>query len=65
MNKLAGGSLLSCGHYQVLSDHRVKLAAAGLEQKPMWCIECAGWQRVIPAENHDDIVDTSDNDVLQ
>lgn len=60
MRKLAGGNPLECGHSQVLSDHRTRLASAGFEQKPAWCVECEDWRRVIPQE-----VDTSDNDVLE
>lgn len=60
MEKLAGGKALSCGHTQVLSEHRMRLAAAGYEQSPVFCVECGDWSNILP-----DIVDTSANDVLQ
>lgn len=48
MKKLSGGSRLSCGHQQVLSPYRIKLATAGLEQNPVWCLECDDWTNVQP-----------------
>jgi len=49
MQKLSGGQLLECGHSQVLSEFRQRIALSGLEQRPVWCIECTDWTRVLPS----------------
>lgn len=54
MNKLAGGNLLACGHYQVVSNLRSRFAAAGRVQHPVFCIECDDWSDLLP-EKQDDV----------
>jgi hypothetical protein len=46
--KIAGGNLLDCGHYQVLSAYRLKLSAYGQEQSSVWCVECQDYTRLAP-----------------
>lgn len=48
MEKLSGGLVLSCGHRQVVSEHRVALARAGHEQHSVYCVECDTWSRLLP-----------------
>lgn len=48
IRKLAGGKQLDCGHQQVLPAYRLKLSAAGMEQSPVWCVDCEGWVRFAP-----------------
>lgn len=61
--KLAGGNILDCGHSQVLGEDRLKLAAAGMEQHPVWCIDCSDWVRVAPdpITSNDIDIDPADN----
>lgn len=46
IQKLSGGSPLECGHTQVLSEYRQKIAAAGYDQFKVFCIECDDWTKV-------------------
>lgn len=46
--KIAGGNILDCGHQQVVSEQRQRVAATGVEQRPVWCIECNAYQRLAP-----------------
>lgn len=46
--KLAGGNVLDCGHQQVLGEDRLRLASQGMEQHPVWCIDCGDWARIAP-----------------
>lgn len=48
MQKLSGGPQLACGHMQQVSNYRLALATSGVEQRLVWCIECAGWSRLVP-----------------
>lgn len=46
--KIAGGNQLDCGHRQVLPAYRLVLSAAGIEQAPVWCVECEDYTRLAP-----------------
>lgn len=48
MKKLSGGSELSCGHTQQLSERRLAIANAGQEQHSIYCMDCEDWSRVVP-----------------
>lgn len=50
MKKLAGGNQLSCEHRQWISPLRARIAAQGLQQRPVWCVECEDWVGVVPEE---------------
>ena len=68
MQKISGGNLLQCGHSQVISAFRYAAYQAGLNQRPVWCVECNGWSHILPApitEDESDIVDKSDEPVLE
>lgn len=72
MQKISGGNLLECGHNQVISAFRYAAYQAGLNQRPVWCIECHGWSNILPAptaiggiEDSEDIVDNSEDSVLE
>lgn len=49
MYKLGGGNTLACGHTQIISQFRFAAYKAGLEQRPVWCVECNNWSQIIPA----------------
>lgn len=67
--KLAGGDQLECGHYQVVSPYRSRLASEGYEQELVWCVECSDWSRLIPVQTAREIVqeslDNPDSSVLE
>jgi hypothetical protein len=44
---------LDCGHSQIVSALRVRLANAGHEQKPVYCVQCNDWTRLSPVEKLD------------
>ena len=49
MQKISGGNTLQCGHAQVISAFRYAAYQAGLNQRPVWCVECNGWVNILPA----------------
>lgn len=68
MQKISGGNLLECGHTQVISAFRYAAYQAGLNQRPVWCVECAGWTNILPVpitETQEEEVDNPGGVVLE
>ena len=65
MQKISGGNLLECGHSQVISAFRYSAYQAGLNQRPVWCVECNGWSNILPAPITESEVDKTEDDVLE
>lgn len=61
MQKISGGNLLECGHNQVISAFRYAAYQAGLNQRPVWCVECNGWTNILPAPITEPEVEEVDN----
>ena len=55
--EIRDGITLECGHQQIVSEFRVKLATEGREQHRVWCVECNNWSRIEPFYMHDIVVD--------
>jgi len=50
--------LLDCGHEQVVSSYRVRVASEGHEQHAVFCVTCSEWARLAPSEPQ---IQTQDN----
>lgn len=48
LTRQAGSFPLDCGHTQVVSSFRATIAADGLEQHKVWCVDCDTWSRLAP-----------------
>jgi hypothetical protein len=67
MQKISGGSPLECGHQQVISAFRYSANQMGINQRPVWCVECNDWSNILPAPTLvalDEEVDNPGGDVL-
>lgn len=39
---------LDCGHVQQVTEFRIRTAAAGNNQHPVWCVACNNWSLLSP-----------------